>query len=237
MCIMPWNLFCREGIDGPLVSSPNYLPPSIYLFYCINLIANIVWLILWDRQNMIGALVDVFFMSIPLYVALAVSTIALAREKGSLVENGFQLEVVLVRAFVHNGFAIYGTWLFIATLINFTIVLHYEAGVSMYAAASVAQTFLTVGLVAWYVLDVHVIDEYTRYIYTPYAVLVFALSGVIDKNPVVNDSTGSYSGVLLGASLGFGLVKVAVSIYRTWREKHGMPAAQTVGDFVRFDNK
>merc|ERR1719210_1220690 len=63
----------RVSQAGKLYRSPNVLPPSIYILFIVNLIANVAWLLSWDREMMTVALVMCFLMSIPLYVAISVA--------------------------------------------------------------------------------------------------------------------------------------------------------------------
>lgn len=52
---------------------------------------------------------------------------------------------------IQNGIAIYATWTTIASLVNLTIVLVYNANVSDTDAATISLSLLTVVVVAWYV--------------------------------------------------------------------------------------
>lgn len=52
---------------------------------------------------------------------------------------------------IQNGVAIYATWTTIASLVNLTIVLQYDAKVSSTDAATISLSILTVVVAAWYV--------------------------------------------------------------------------------------
>lgn len=50
---------------------------------------------------------------------------------------------------VQNGIATYATWTTIATLLNFTVVLSYNAGMNKSDAATVSLSILLGEAVAW----------------------------------------------------------------------------------------
>lgn len=57
--------------------------------------------------------------------------------------------LLLSRLQVQNGIAIYATWTTIASLVNLSIVLNYDANVSPADAATASLSILTVLLVVW----------------------------------------------------------------------------------------
>lgn len=50
---------------------------------------------------------------------------------------------------VQNGLAVYTTWTSIATLINLTIVLSYDAGMNESHAATLSLSLLSVEVLVW----------------------------------------------------------------------------------------
>ncbi len=50
---------------------------------------------------------------------------------------------------VQNGIATYTTWTTIATLINFTVVLRYDAGMTQSDAATVSLSILLGEAISW----------------------------------------------------------------------------------------
>ena len=49
------------------------MPPALYLSYTLNLVCNIVWLILWDREYMPAALGVIILLVLSLVVCLFLS--------------------------------------------------------------------------------------------------------------------------------------------------------------------
>ena len=98
---------------------------------------------------------------------------------------------------VHNGIGIYSTWTTIATLINIVVTMVYNSGISMTTACVTALSILSVLTILWFCLDVFLLKESTRYLLTPYCVLVFALSANLAKNWNDGSTTGIFILVLL----------------------------------------
>lgn len=207
----------RISQAGKLYCSPNVLPPSIYILFIINLIGNVAWLILWDGEQMIAALVMCFFMSNPLYMAISVACSTMQSYKEQLYVVGLKRDILWLRLLVQNGLATYGTWLVVATLINLVIVLHYSAGLAADKATYIAQCLLLVILVIYHCVTNFVLNMYTRYLISPYFVLIWALAGIVDKHPVT-DGNGIFSVCLLAAVIGLCINKFALDCYRYAQE-------------------
>lgn len=94
-------------------------------------------------------------------------------------------DIWLVRAFVHNGFAIYGTWLYLATLLNLTIWIariHDRTEQSIREASTAALTLVLIGIIAYFVCENFIFYSSMAYTFTPWFVLIFALCGIMSKN-------------------------------------------------------
>lgn len=86
---------------------------------------------------------------------------------------------------MHNGLAIYGTWLYLATLLNLTVWVSqiYNKDPSRITDASTAALSLVlVGIVVYFVCENVVFYSAMAYTFLPWFVLIFALSGVLAKN-------------------------------------------------------
>jgi len=108
------------------------------------------------------------------------------------------------RVLVLNGVAFYATWTSIAQCLNIAITLTYEADVDVYCSCLWALSVLTVTLVLYWICDFYALRSYLIYTYSPYAVLLWALSA-ISTNPKEGDLA------LKGASRTFIYVLIALS--------------------------
>jgi hypothetical protein len=86
---------------------------------------------------------------------------------------------------VHNGLAIYGTWLYLATLLNLTIwisQIYNRNSQSITDASSAALSLVLVGIIVYFVSENFIFYSSMAYTFTPWFVLIFALSGILSKN-------------------------------------------------------
>lgn len=172
---------CRRVRDS-YIYQLSALPVSVYAIYIINNLANIAWIIIWDREYMIAALCVIVITPFTLYICLAISWRRLYQNIEFLSKNGATKEIWFIRFFIQNGMAFYAAWVTVASLINLVIVLVYEANVDQELASTIALGVLSFELVLWYILDNFVLDKYVRYTFSPYITLVIALSGCFTKN-------------------------------------------------------
>ncbi|CAF2774089.1 unnamed protein product [Rotaria sp. Silwood2] len=127
------------------------------------MILNIGWLFIWDRGYFGWSLLVIFFI---------------------------KLDIWLVRILVHNGLAIYGTWLYLATLLNLTIwisQIYNKNAQSITDASTAALTFVLVGIIVYFVCENFIFYSSMAYTFVPWFVVIFALSGVLSKNYKRND--------------------------------------------------
>jgi len=120
------------------------------------------------------------------------------------------------RVLVLNGVAFYGTWTSIAQCLNIAITFTYEADVDVDTSCLVALGILTATLVVFWICDFYALRSYLIYTYSPYAVLLWALSA-ISTNPdepdedhpiALQGGVRTFVNVLIGLSAITALVKI-----------------------------
>ncbi|CAF2698492.1 unnamed protein product [Rotaria sp. Silwood2] len=175
----------RKSNDGYLYIVPNTLHFSIFICYIINMGLNIGWLILWDRQAFGWALLVIFFMFLTIIIPMIVTHILLDRNRQMYINSHCKADIWLVRILVHNGFAVYGTWLYLATLLNLTIwisQIYSRNAQSIANASTAALSLVLVGIVIYFISENFIFYSSMAYTYLPWFVLIFGLSGVVSKN-------------------------------------------------------
>lgn len=192
------------------------MPPALYVVFMVNNVVVVAWLVLWDRQWIELALLDIIFAPFTLYICLVLSFKYLYDNIEVLQHRGAGKEVWLVRCLVQNGLAFFATWVSIATLLNFAIVLTYVWSVDMQLSSSVALAGLMLEILFWFGFDTFVFDKYVRYTVTPYVVLVIALAGSVSKNFDLdtNNRNSVFIAVLLGVAILVFIVKILLVIRR-----------------------
>jgi len=229
-----FSTLCRRGVNGYLYYSPTLLPVHVYIIYIINCCMLVAWLVVWDRAATSTTYIIPAFVTIALlpflgFMCLFLNMRAVEQHRSELAVNGMMKEVWLIRFLFQNGIACYTTWVSIATLLNLAMLLHYYFGVvDVYTAGSISLGLLSAEVVLWFILDIFLLDRYTRYLFVPYCVLVWALGGAVSKNYPVNYQVAapegrrdinpywllgllSFSGLLL-------IVKVIVMLARGCRQ-------------------
>jgi hypothetical protein len=96
-----------------------------------------------------------------------------------------KLDIWLVRALVHNGLAIYGTWLFLATLLNLTIWIarvHERKAQSVVDASTASISLVLIGIIVYFVCENIIFYSSMAYTFTPWFVLIFGLTGILSKS-------------------------------------------------------
>ncbi|XP_061778419.1 uncharacterized protein LOC133569815 [Nerophis ophidion] len=192
---------CRRNAYGYVYCSPPVLPYGFFLCWCLNLVFNISWLLVWDRGLMIAALVFLILVAGTNYATTAFACHGL-HVYGPWLKKYHRVDLWLIRILVQNGVMIYTTWTTIATLINLAIVLTYEAKMAPADAATVSYCVLTLVLLVWFFVENVVLDKHVRYILINYPVVIWALAGNFDKNydAAAPSRSGIFIVVLLAAA-------------------------------------
>lgn len=232
------NLF-RKTPQGPVYLCPAVLPPSLFACYILANGGNIAWLFLFDRDHIEASFAALIVSTCSLISALALSYRSLDKSCSELVTQGRAVDIWLVRALVHNGLGIYGTWVSVATLLNLAMVITYSDGsdVSISTASTVALGVLAAEIVVFVSTDLLLLDRYSRYTFTPYIVLVVALAGSISKNWESGATNSIFSAVLLGLAGAALLVKLILSLYRhLTRPPYRVPMVPTLSGYSTGKN-
>ncbi|KAK2870044.1 hypothetical protein Q8A67_024436 [Cirrhinus molitorella] len=206
---------CRRTVYGPMYCSPAVLPYGFFITWIINMLLNIGWLLLWDREVMIAAFIFLALIAFTNYVLIFFSCHGL-KQYGAWLNKYHKVDLWCIRILVQNGIATYTTWTTIATLINFTVVLRYDAGMTQSDAATVSLSILLIEAIAWFIVENFVLEKHLRYILTVYPVVIVALSGNMTKNFTSADPSrnGIYIAVLLGLACALFAIKVLLVIWR-----------------------
>ncbi|XP_010770926.1 uncharacterized protein [Notothenia coriiceps] len=206
---------CRKNGYGYVYCSPAVLPYGFFISWCLNLCFNICWLIVWDKGIMIVALVFLVLVICTNYSMICFICHGL-HVYGAWLKKYHKVDLWLLRVLVQNGVMIYTTWTTIATLINLTIVLTYDVGMSPLDAATISYCFLIVVLLVWFALENFVLDKHVRYVLVIYPVVIWALTGNLDKNFDAEspNRNGFFIVALLALASVLFLVRIVLVIWR-----------------------
>lgn len=210
---------CRKNGNGYVYCSPSVLPYGFFISWCLNLCFNIAWLIVWDKGIMIAAMAFLILVICTNYSMIFFICHGL-HLYGPWLEKYHKADLWCYRVVIQNGVMIYTTWTTIATLINLAIVLTYEGNMSPSDAATVSYSILSVVLVSWFILENVVLDKHVRYILIVYPVVIWVLSGNLDKNydPESPNRNGIFIVVLLALACVLFVTRVMLVIWRHIRQ-------------------
>ncbi|XP_028296642.1 uncharacterized protein LOC114479504 [Gouania willdenowi] len=153
----------------------SLLPYAFYFCWVSNLLLNITWLLVWDREMMSVSLVVLLLVVITNVGALFCCCYA-TDYYGLWLASYHRRDLSCLRILVQNGLALYTTWTSIAALINLALVLHL-AGMERSTAATAALCLLLGEVSVWFILENWVLDRWVRNILTVYPVVIVALAG------------------------------------------------------------
>ncbi|KAE8601030.1 hypothetical protein XENTR_v10013503 [Xenopus tropicalis] len=194
---------------------PNVFPVPFYLVWILNNVFNIGWLFLWDREYLIPALV--FLGAIPFtnYIVLFISYRSLYLN-GDWLQTQHKVDLWLIRILAQNGIAFYTTWTTIACLLNFSVCLTYNGGITSSTSVTVALAILAFEMVLWFCLENFLFDKYVRYTVTVYPIVILALSGALDKNFITSDpgQNGIFTAVLLAVACAAFALRLVLVIWK-----------------------
>ncbi|TRY53830.1 hypothetical protein DNTS_002788 [Danionella cerebrum] len=208
------NLFLLSWFCRGLYSSPAVLPSEFFLSWIINMILNSTWLVLWDRELMVAAMIVLALIAFTNFLMIYFSCVGLDAH-GSWLKQNHPKEHLCIIVLVQNGIATYATWTTIATLLNFTVVLSL-ASVSAANAATTALSILLLEVIVWFSVENFLIEKHVRYILSVYPVVIFALSGSLSKHydSVDPGRNAIFSAVLLALACIVFVLRLALVVWR-----------------------
>ncbi|XP_003440242.1 uncharacterized protein LOC100693225 [Oreochromis niloticus] len=203
------------------------LPYGFYICWLSNMVLNIIWLLLWDAEMTLASLVVLILIAVSGYSALFFCCFA-TDYYGLWLQTYHRKDLTFLRVLVQNGLALYTTWTSIASLINFSVVLHLW-GVDKSTAATASLCILFAEVLAWFILENWVLDRWVRNILTIYPVVIVALVGNVYKhfNPADPTPNAIFMVVLLVLACILFVSRFFTVLWRNkWRPLHSPGSAR-----------
>ena len=208
-----WIIYGWSFVFRP--SSPSAISASTYIFYSCANICNIIWIYLWGNEYPQASFPVTVIFGIFLYIAIVVEAKYLFDMIPTLESaSKYKIDIYIARYLVLNSIAIYATWVTVATLINFAIVLQYYTDLSSANAGTVALSILTVELLVYFILEITILDAFARFVIIVYPVLIWANSGIISAQWGIegNSRNSIFTLVLLIAAVIIFITKIVLLI-------------------------
>ncbi|KAG9278455.1 hypothetical protein AMEX_G6331 [Astyanax mexicanus] len=210
--IVTW--FCRRTSTGWMYCSPAILPYGFFISWVVNMILNCAWLLLWDRELMIPALVVLALIAFTNYFIIYFSCVGL-QAHGARLKQNHPADLCCIRVLVQNGIAAYATWTTIATLLNLAVVLGLGS-VSPTNAGTVSLCLLLLEVIVWFAVENFVVEKHVRYILSVYPVVIYALIGSLSRHydPAAPGRNAVFTAVLLSLACILFIARVVLVIWR-----------------------
>ncbi|XP_069118123.1 uncharacterized protein [Argopecten irradians] len=213
------STICRKSESGIYIYQLPVMPPAIYIIFILNICTNIAWIILFDRKFINICLAVIILMALTLYIIIAISSWKIRKYQDSMNKDGAGKEAWFIRFFLQNGTAFYATWVTVATHLNVAMIMHYTGGVANDISCTTALGILLFVTILWFLTETILLDAFTRYLFSPYIVLIVAMSGSLAKNYdlELRYRNSILSIIILGMAVLFLLLKIIILLVRHFR--------------------
>ena len=172
--VYAWSFVCR-----PRAVRTIYV--GAYWTYGLANLCNIIWIYLWGNELIKASLGLLFPFDLFLYTTVFLMWIHFYRH-AETIRNSSKIDYWLTWFLPINGVMFYATWVTIATLANLASVLQYYTDLSPADSGTVCLALLTVIVVTYFVLENTILDRFTRYVFSVYPVVVWALIGIVKEH-------------------------------------------------------
>ena len=115
---------------------------------------------------------------------------------------------------LHNGLALYASWVFIEMLVTLSAMLTVETDTSQENAGTISLAILLVVFLFYLCCDVFLSRKRLRYIIAPYVTLVVALSALVNESWEEGMRNAEFGVAVLAIVIIGCLGKVGTMVYR-----------------------
>ncbi|XP_068566017.1 uncharacterized protein [Cebidichthys violaceus] len=204
---------CRRSAYDWMYTMPAVLPYGFHVSIIINICLNITWLFLYDRELLLPALIISTLMTLSDYMILFFSCHGL-KVYGAWLNKYHNVDLLLIRILVQNGFAVYATWGTLSTLLNLTIYLQHKTEIFRCDCAMLSLLLLLMELLAWFLLENFYLDEHVRYIVTIYPVVILWLTGTLSNSGSPESQAYIFAAFILAISWIIFVARIALVAWK-----------------------
>ena len=155
---------------------PRTVFTGVYIGFAFVNACDIIWLYVWGNFFLTGACVVLFLFNVFFYPTLAM----LVGYFYKVRSEAHKADTVLTWILPVNGLFLYATWTTIASLVNLAAALEYTStNVSATNSGTVSLSLLLVTVIVYFILENTVFYRFLQYVFSVYAVIIWALIGVL----------------------------------------------------------
>ncbi|KAF2365883.1 hypothetical protein FHG87_003352 [Trinorchestia longiramus] len=155
------------------------------VFYCVNLIANIAWLFTWDRLLITGSTVALLLIAFTNIIAQGITCYSFSAVAPVLLQQSkadFWCGILVV-----NGYALYTTWTFLASLLNLSIFLIHELEVDAELVCTIMLSMIPAVMVGYALLEALYFVKSLNVLFTHYFIYLWASIGIFSRDKTDDD--------------------------------------------------
>ena len=206
------STLCRVSSPGTyLYFDPPFLPIAMYLCFAFTRILGSFWLYMAGEGYVWENLIVLAAMFIFATASLFSAVFGLDRHRDTLVAVGRKDDIALTIAFVHNGLGMYATWLLVASIQLLTVCLIYIWSIEEDTSYYITLSILLFMLLVFFFVDVFGIYQKTKFLFTPYVVIIVAFAAITDMN-VAKDITTDPVNIFVMTVLGVAVICLFIKL-------------------------
>jgi len=159
---------------------PKVISPLFCVVFFVSRVANVSWLVAFAHEELGWSSLLLFILALLMYYLWYLAH----KRYNEFAEDleSYKKDLWAVRVLLLNGIGFNVGWLAIAALLNLTFAMIYVHNISTEAACTTALCLLLTEAALYYVLENFVVEKVTRYTWSIWPTVLWALAAVIDKN-------------------------------------------------------
>ena len=172
--------------DDDETAPPDIWHAAIFVLFTLSNVCLTAAVFLLDRGLIEWTLLALVVIPVFLAICISLSTTRLHKHLELFKKRKLKKDIILICLLVHNGLAAFATVCALLFLLNFSMVLHYSLGVDQDLACKVYIALVMILTTFWFIIDICFLDNYMRYVFSPYLVTVLWMSGTVSQNGYSN---------------------------------------------------
>ncbi|XP_031705717.1 uncharacterized protein LOC116384858 [Anarrhichthys ocellatus] len=193
-----WLLYAVVNLFKRNVLGPDIHPPVFYLMWTIINIARMCRMSLWDRHDILEAVILGWILPVLSFYMLYMSYSNLNKHKAWLAINNPRV-ISWTCYLTQNGLAVFAWWSLLNAVVGLGIVLKYKACVPDPLMSTIVLTIVSLCAIIWFILQSCPLAKYMRYTFSVYAILILGLGAMFTRSYRFHDlaPNTAYCGFLM----------------------------------------
>ncbi|KAM8823657.1 uncharacterized protein AB9W97_005456 [Spinachia spinachia] len=177
---------------------PELHPPVFYLLWTTINVARMCLMHLWDKHDLLGAVLLGWVPPVLALYMLYVSCSHLGKHEAWLAVNRPRV-ISCTRYLIQNGLAAFAWWSLLSAVLGLGVALKYKACVPDPLTSTVVLTAVSSCSIIWFILQSCLLAKYMRHVFSVYAILILGLGAMFTRSYRFQDLAANtvYCGFLM----------------------------------------